>query len=658
MTTNPSWYPFDLVPIPERLLRKSTIMAGDGGYILSMGPSSPLLLGAVYLEDVFIHFLPWWSDYCLRAPRMIEGEMFRSDDSGSFLRWHQVVLRRMFSTKLSWELPPFSFVRSYIHKTSKRVGMFQTRGDEGYTGYSTIVRARPLGPSVNHRHFVYYIRCPEVSSKEKVETILRTILPTILREEPYASWVESFYLSLSLTCKSNLFRCAGLSSFDHIEEFSTCAAKENNDCKKEPSSLLEEGEEIEPEWASLFSSTRMCPDSATPLIPSRLLHDFCSPSSTSHSDVNVWLLTLRVNQKKRTKDMNAKEEEFMNQLATKLLFDLMLRDSRLLVVGERRDHLLRGIRRQNFRSIRQGYSSKRGTSLPVPNLSPDQKGDFWRLLSSKPRDRSFNCLSVYSSSFGELASKTNMNDYTRHVQERIKDEPPILSHTIFDALHNSLKKTVDDFVPRKSVVFRTSGHSQTIPWDQMAGWALGIYPSHLCPSYPERTERPFYAQWYLLWASRTGKKVYSPLQSRQAASKGHILFCFEGSVVPKLSNPLCEPFRPPYELYAHTGLNIMLRGVPANVFVKRGMVHKFRCNKLPIYPQAMHFVPTDTELEEETPIVYEPKVIQEDIYRYSIHLMGRKRKEDVSKHKVCEEEFIVKSKLKSKKRKLVHLNIE
>lgn len=593
-------YPFRIIPFPEKVIRQNTVQAGDGGYLLSLShtPDSPLFFGALYYRPAFdptsLYFAPWWSDFCLVS--LVDPEIeeaFRESEGRDLFRFRQVVLRRMFCQGFpSWKNPPYSFVRAYIHKKSPEGDdlSWQTRGDEGYTGYSTIVCSRPLDPKARERCLVFFAR--QVGGPSSPKT-LQSLMDLAKQKTEWSGLFRTMSIEKSWSISSKDFCLAADKELESVAESSTS--------------------DVGAEWLRLFEGSDY--------IPSRLLHDFARPKGVEehgsdgkgveeHGEgmIHIHMIHLCVSHQdaKKTKELTIGEEEHFNALGTKFMWDLMIEDPTWVVVGERRDHLLRGMRRQTFRAIREAYCSK----PKDPNLVVGEKYLPSAILKESPHvlttmktEEMFKwqeALNVYYEDFSELSVGTRMADYSKTVSDRVMklDMDPktraICAYFIYDALFNAIsmkmweedRETVSSRkIPvRKAVIFRSPIHNLTLMWDQMVTWASGIYPSHLCVSKEESVERPLYAQFYMLWASRTGRKLYTPLQSRQSSSKEHIVFRFHND------------FSPRYDLYLHSGLNLMLRGVPANVFSRRGTSHKEKCNKLPIYPSSMHHIPIDCPL--------------------------------------------------------------
>lgn len=586
-------YPFRVIPFPEKVIRQNTVQAGDGGYLLSLShtPDSPLFFGALYYRPSFdptsLYFAPWWSDFCLVSLVNPEIEEAFSESEGKDLfRFRQVVLRRMFCQGFpSWRNPTYAFVRAYIHKKGSTGGdlSWQTRGDEGYTGYSTIVCSRPLPPKARKRCLIFFARQVGGSSSPKT---LQSLMNLAKTKTQWSGLFQSMSIEKSWSISPS--------------DFCVAADKELERVTKSSTSI-----DVGVEWLSLFEGSDE--------IPSRLLHDFARPKEEDDA-LQIHMIHLWVSHQdgKKTKELTIGEEEHFNALGTKFMWDLMLEDPTWIVVGERRDHLLRGMRRQTFRAIREAYCNKpKDSNLVVGEkyLPPAILKESPGVLTSMKTEDLFKwqeALNVYHEDFSELSVGTRMADYSEAVSDRVMkiDMDPkaraICGYFLYDALFNAISMQMwkgeapkTRKIPvRKAVIFRSPIHNLTVMWDQMVTWASGIYPSHLSVSKEEAIERPLYAQFYVLWASRTGRKLYTPLQSRQSSSKEHIVFRFPND------------FSPRYDLYLHSGLNLMLRGVPANVFSRRGTSHKEKCNKLPIYPSSIHHIPIDCPLPPKTSDLY------------------------------------------------------
>ena len=600
-------YPFRIIPFPEKVIRQNTVQAGDGGYLLSLShtPDSPLFFGALYYRPAFdptsLYFAPWWSDFCLVSLVSPEiEEAFSESEGKDLLRFRQVVLRRMFCNGFpTWQNPPYAFVRAYIHKKGDTGSdlSWQTRGDEGYTGYSTIVCSRPLPLKARKRCLVFFAR--QVGGPSSPKT-LQSLMDLVKPKTQWSGLFQSMSIEKSWSISSRDFCIAADKELQRVTESSSSIDSIG-------------GIDVGVEWSSLFEGSDE--------IPSRLLHDFSRPKgpeekdeheSDGKGDIKIHMIHLWVSHQdgKKTKELTIGEEEHFNALGTKFMWDLMLEDPTWIVVGERRDHLLRGMRRQTFRAIREAYCNKpKDPNLVVGDkyLPPAILKESPGVLTTMKTEDLFKwqeALNVYHEDFSELAVGTRMADYSEAVSDRVMkiDLDPkaraICGYFLYDALFNAISMKMwegDRTTPqtrkipvRKAVIFRSPIHNLTVMWDQMVTWASGIYPSHLSVSKEEAIERPLYAQFYVHWASRTGRKLYTPLQSRQSSSKEHIVFRFPND------------FSPRYDLYLHSGLNLMLRGVPANVFSRRGTSHKEKCNKLPVYPSSIHHIPIDCPLPPKT----------------------------------------------------------
>ena len=371
------------------------------------------------------------------------------------------------------------------------------------------------------------------------------------------------------------------------------------------STPLGDSKEVEPSWACLWEND------AT---PSRLLHDICRPDTEVTPFIFVGRVTVKVTREFHHRD----SEQRYNEEMSKLLMDTMRVDTRLLVVGERRDTVLRGVRRNQFRSAKAGYKGKEGDG------GKDDKPEATSLLFHQNKGFYLDqIVSLYGKDYLFRNSCTKRDGYAEEVKRRIAESQMhnVVKRSLHTMLYAALYNPIVDG-GRIASRYRSPKFFKTEILDQMLYWAA-IYPSHLAApdQHNERTFRPLFARWYLEWGVRIGK-FFTPLGSRQHNGKSHILFLFDGH-----RTSTSAPYEPPYHLYTHVGNNIMFRGVPFYQYTRAGTKNMHRSNNVTIYG-GIHHVPTDAEKDDPPVTCFRTFSSLEDQYKtkmYTVttHISGR-----------------------------------
>ena len=603
MTTTPStsssYFGFEVVPFPDEVFRENPLEAGDGGHVLSVHPSRPLIMGALYKQPEcdpdHLYFVPSWSHFALRIP----SAGFRQ--SREFLRNGNVVFKKMFYSSDDYTLPPFSWTRAYIYQTFTKDGKRMTRGDEGFTGFTTIVSTQPY--EKGSRSCNFYIRDTDIEAKHLAmtpdpATFQRSVTNTVSAAMGHTPSLSGAVFSVEiLKVDTEMFNKGADAAMVEIEKLSPTLP---DDGKCEP---LGNHKEVEPSWAAVWG---------THDVPSRLLHDYCRPNTTT----TPFLLIAHVVVTVKGRDFRHRDSEHRyNEEMTKLLVDTMRVNNFLVVVGERPDTVLRGVRRNQFRGAKSGYGGGEAEDAVAPSTDSvwnDNKGFYIDQM-----------VSLYGPDYMFRNACTKREGYAEDVKTKIHESPmhepakKSLREMLYAALYNPIAEG-----SRLASRYRSPKYFRTEILDQMLFWAA-VYPSHLAKEdqHNERTLRPLFARWYLDWGVRIGK-FFTPLGSRQHNGKFHICFLFDGH-----RKATIVPYEPPYHLYTHVGNNIMLRGVPFYQYTRAGTKNMHRSNNVTIYG-GVHHVPPDADKEDPPSTCFRNFSAVEDTYKtkmYEVtaHISGR-----------------------------------